>query len=172
MANDSSEKTVLIIVGIVGGVILLVALGCCGLGFLAFRGMGQAFATAMEMAQEVQAQMLAGETFAEDLANGQFDEAYAQTSKAYQERVSLEQFRALLAKHPALKNSEHELEPDQVGTGTTRFDATFTSRDGKSVKATFHVKKEDEGWKVDRVRIGDDGKPDPDEPPVEPKKAP
>src|SRR5207244_480645 len=100
--RDRSDNKTLLIVGIVAGVVLVVVLACGGLAYLVvvgIRGMSQAMSSAMQQFADIQNAMGVAQSFLDDLTQGQLDEAYAQTTKAYQQRVSREQFQALLAKH-------------------------------------------------------------------------
>jgi flagellar basal body-associated protein FliL len=158
--DNSGNKTVLV-VSIVGGIILVVVLACGGMAYLVvlgMRGFSQAMSSFGQQFAEMQNAMATAETFLDDFAQGQLDEAYAQTTKAYQQRVNREQFQALLDKHPAFKKATHDpLQPNNFNTATFRLTTTVTNPDGVSATCTLQLKKEDEQWKVDRFSIADEG---------------
>src|SRR5262245_56796168 len=159
--REGSGSNTVLIVSIVGGIVLVVALGCGGLIYVVVVGkrtMSQAVSSAMQMAMDVQNAMAAAQSFVDDLTQGQLDAAYAQTTRAYQERVSREQFGELIAKHPAFKKGTHDLAPpNNFNTATVRFTSTVTGPDGATATCTLQLKKEDEQWKVDRFSVGDEG---------------
>ena len=81
-----------LILSLVVGGILLVLLVCGGLVFWLFRGMGQ----------EVPVAQACADTFLQALRTNRIDEAYAQTSPAFQAKTTIEQFRAFVKAFPAL----------------------------------------------------------------------
>jgi hypothetical protein len=150
--ESSSGKTVIIVVGIIAGVILVIVLACAGLGYFAFKAMGPAFNSAMQMAQDIQQANAAGLAFLGDLAADRLDEAYKRTSKSYQEGQNLEAFRKLIAKHPNVKNSAYTMAGANVTPPRFSFKFTLTGANG-AVSGNIVVIKEGEEWKIDQFSI-------------------
>jgi hypothetical protein len=146
----SSSSTVIIIVSIVGVVVVLVVLVCGGVIFLLARTVSQAVATAVQQEIEKQGSLMLAQEFLDDLSNDRVDAAYANTSKAYQGRLTREQFGDLVKKHPGLKDSSGVPTPSSVLTPTSAsFTATLTGPNGP-VTVTLRAIKEDGQWKVDQ----------------------
>src|SRR5262245_45755748 len=150
---SSNAKIVLLIVVIVSVVLLVVVATCAGLGYLAMRSMSQGMSKMMDMVTDMQLSQTTAQTFLNDLAAGRIESAYAQTTKAYQARQSLEQFRDLIEKNPALqKQTSSMVNPTQMNPGLCTFTATVSGPAG-AVSCTIHVIKEGEQWKIDRFSI-------------------
>jgi hypothetical protein len=145
----SSSSTVIIIVSIVGVVVVLVVLTCGGVIFLLARTFSQVVATAVQQGIEMQASVLLAQEFLDDLSNDRLDAAYAKTSKAYQGRLTREQFGDLVKKHPALKDASGDPSPSAMTPTTASFTATLTGPKGP-VAVTLRTVKEDGQWKVDQ----------------------
>lgn len=103
--SDSSTNTVLIVLGVIFGVILLIALVCGGLAFLVFRAASGVMATAMAVVADMQQADAAATTFLNDLAGNRIDQAYESTSAAFKQRQTLPEFKALVDKNPSLKRA-------------------------------------------------------------------
>ena len=103
--GSSSNRTILIVVSIIAGVVLLVV-GCCGVGgYFIYQAMAPAISSGMQMVADLQQGQLAGQAFLTDLAADHLDEAYKRTSKNFQNSQDLEAFRKFMTKHPGLKNA-------------------------------------------------------------------
>src|SRR6266542_4696567 len=151
-SGSGSGKTVLLIVGIVAIVLLLIVGGCGAIVYLVAVRVSQAMSTAMQMVGDMQAGMMAGQTFVEDLGAGRIDEAYAETTADYQAKTTKEALKALVDKTPALKKygSSFSNNPNVTPNRCT-FTYVLNGQDGTSANCTVIVIKENDGkWKVDR----------------------
>ena len=110
--GSSSTKTVFIVLGIVGGLILLGIIGCVGIiGYSAFqatKGFGDVFGSTSSSS-----------SFFEHLSGGRIDAAYNGTSADYKAQISRAQFDDLLKKYPLLtKNASHTMSKMNMVTTT------------------------------------------------------
>ena len=152
--SSSATKIVLIVVGVVGGIVVLIILACAGIAYFGMRAVQQVGASAMQLATDVQASQAAAEEFLADIAGGQVDLAYSQTTKDFQARQTLQEFRALIDKNPILKTRSSSFLGSQSITGTRAvFRATVSAPDGKTLNCTVTVVKEGDTWKVDRLTV-------------------
>jgi hypothetical protein len=151
--KKSGGNTALIIVLVIGGVFLVVALVCGGLGYYAFRSFSQVMQTAMAQANEMMAAMAEPELFFQDIAAGSLDAAYGRTSKGYQARTKLEDFKKFV-ETSKLKNATSRIASNQNYTPQrTTAHYTVTAADGTSVSLTIQVVKEGEQWRVDSLTV-------------------
>ena len=151
--GDSSNKTVLIVLAIVGGVLVLCILGCLGLFYLGMRTVQQVAASAKQMMEEAQAAQVVAERFLADLGDGQVDFAYKETTQQFQARQTLEQFRAFVDRNPLLKKRTSSNVWAQSNTpNLVTFQASISTTGGQ-LNCTIHVAKEGDVWKVDRFTI-------------------
>jgi hypothetical protein len=92
-----------IVLGVVGGTILLIVVGCVGLiGFGVYKA-GQAVT---QVTQQMGG-MVAAEAWCEDLKAGRTANAYNATSKNFQANRSRAQFDQFLVEHPELTQHKH-----------------------------------------------------------------
>jgi hypothetical protein len=150
--SSSGNKTILIVVCIVVAVLLVLGGTCIGLGYLFFRAMGPMMSSAMQMAQDMQMAPVLAEEFMSDLAANQVEAAYDKTSQNYRKRVSLEAFRKLIDKNPALKQGARELTNVQINPGVSTLSYTIHAPEGDT-SCTLQLNKEGQGWKVEQVTI-------------------
>ena len=141
-----------LILGIVGGVVLLVLVGCGIAGFFFIKGAQQGF----------QAKM--GQSDAEDTANQflsqlssqQAQVAYLNTTANFKTAYSQAQFDALLKKHPLLTT---HLDSNQQGFGNTPT-GTQPNRTTKVSYSLYSTVQNDEDWDpADGPRPVQKGKP-------------
>jgi hypothetical protein len=149
--KKSGGNTALIIVLVIGGVFLVVALVCGGLAYYGLRSFSQVMQTAMAQVGEMTAAMAEPELFFQDIAAGNLDAAYGRTSKAYQGRTKLEDFKKFVETNK-LKNATSRFASNQNYTPQrTTAHYTVTAADGTSVSLTIQVIKEGEQWRVDSL---------------------
>lgn len=152
-----SSNTVFTFLAILGGVLLGILLVCGGLAALALYAVSQAAkeikanleqwekdANRWQEAQNV------GEKFLRELRRGDYDRAYALTSKDYQERVSRKALEDYVAKWPALRSPTVELTLENPGLGSRRIRSNLTDPqtglDGRLV-----LVEENGSWKIDEL---------------------
>jgi hypothetical protein len=159
--DSGGTNTVLIVLGIVGGVILLVALVCGGIAFLVFRSVGSAaqkFGEVIEAEQKkmeevAQAQRIVTD-FIEDLAAGRLDAAYADTTDRFQARMTKDQLSALVDKHSLIKKHTSVFANADLpaAAGRANFHVTISGAAG-TMNCSVEVVKENERWKVDKFTV-------------------
>ncbi|MFO0935702.1 MAG: hypothetical protein U0798_04190 [Gemmataceae bacterium] len=98
-SRSSGSKTVLIILGVFGGIFLLICVTCAGLFIYGVNQAKKAIALVVDTDR-------AGDTFFRDLSSGRVDEAYASTSASYKTKTSRQQFDEILKKYPILKTHQ------------------------------------------------------------------
>jgi hypothetical protein len=149
----SSNKTVLVVLGI-GAVVICVGLVICGgLVFFGFRALSQGMSSFTTLVNEIQAAQAVADTFLRDLGAGRVDEAYANTTKDFQARQSLAAFRDYVSKYPALKNYQSQaLTINNPSATLATFQGTASGPNGQ-VSFTVQVIKDGQTWKVDRFTI-------------------
>ena len=160
----SNNKSTIVVVSIVAGIVLVVVLACGGLIYLAaigMRGFSQAMSSAMQMGIDVQTSMATAQSFLDDIAAGRLDEAFAETSEGYQAKVSREQFQELVDNHPTLKKAVAAMTGNNFNNNTARLTFTMTNPEGANTTCAVQMVKEGDEWKVDRFTIGDDGEGKP-----------
>jgi hypothetical protein len=150
--STSSNKTVLIIVAIVAGVLVVMVAGCFGLGYLFIRAVTPAISSIMQMASDEQRAPQVGQAFLADISTDRLDEAYAWTSHAYQQRQDREAFSKFVAKYPALKKSTASMGTKQTAPARYTIHYTASGPEG-SVSTTIVLVKEEDEWKVDQFTI-------------------
>lgn len=85
-------KTLLLVLGIVGVVVLIIVLGCGGLIYWVWT----------KVVPEIQAAQTSADAFVQDIRAGQLQSAYGRTNTGFQARQSFGQFQGLVALYPAL----------------------------------------------------------------------
>jgi hypothetical protein len=144
--RKSSNKTLFIILGVVGGVVLLVVLGCAG---LIYWGVNK-FSQFPNLTTEA-------DRFLDDLKTAQVDAAYARTSRNFKRAQAPAQFQAFLKQFPAFTN-----QTSRRYTGFNIFSGVGGARGtihataigpGNSVSFTLILVEEDGQWKVDQLTI-------------------
>lgn len=174
--QPSSNKTVLMVLGILGGIFLLVVLICAGVVVFVISAMKPAIEQGMQMAQTLAQGMEAGRTFLEELRKDRLDAAYSMTTEAYQKRVSRQQFEELLAAHPELKQGGPIQAEDLRFTGSTpttpRFICTITPSEGKPLDVHLTLVREGEVMRIDNFVVEPAGQSEPagGEKPVQPSR--
>jgi hypothetical protein len=162
---SSGNKTLLIVVGVVGGVLIVALLICAGVVYLmvnAARQAAQAMKPMMEMMQDIQKAPGVADAFLADIRAGRLDAAYRSTTEAFKKRMSEKEFTELIEKHPAFKESAElvNMDTNQAGKqaqpfpSTYRFRYTAASKDDKNrIEFTVTVDKENEQLKVDQLQV-------------------
>lgn len=173
--DDSTGMTAVKIVAIIGGVVVTVVLTCGGLAYYAISSVfqtadklqakvGEQFEK-MRKEQEKQQQELANSdkekskefanNFVQEVRGQRGDAAYAMTTPAYQGRVSLEQFKELIAKQAKVLERFGGFFTDihAPDKGTTYTFKESIPDFGKLKKLLVTAVKQGNGWKVDQFSI-------------------
>jgi hypothetical protein len=129
----SGKSNVGLILGIIA-VVLVLSAGCCG-GIIWYSMSKVGFAVEQGL-------------FLSELSQGKVDDAYKRTSKKFQSKQSLEQFKEFVNKHPDVKSGN--LQNAQT-VGSPNIDTGPVTLNGMmgSTKVTLTVVKEDGSWKID-----------------------
>ncbi len=143
----SSNKTLFIILGVIGGLGLVMVAGCAGCGFWMFR----AISTDIPPAQA------SADAFLADLQAGRIDVAYASTSGSFQSAQSLPQFREFVSRFATLKShTSHSYDNSMIHHGTAGKQAvlktTLRSPDN-AMSCTLTVVQESGQWKVQGISV-------------------
>jgi hypothetical protein len=148
--TGSSSKTVWIVLGIVGGLLLLVCGGCIIGGFFIWKS---------PLGQKVQAAtgaQLAAQDFFQRLGSGNVETAYNATSKGFQSRQSLAQFRAFVDRNPGLKSAQNptfQVDANSMTETSSKFQVIIPTTSGATLNGTLRMIKEGDQWKVDDFTI-------------------
>ncbi len=145
-AGRSSKKTLIIVLSIVGGFVLLCGASCIGLGIWGYNKFG-----------DVAQASISAEVFSTQLASGQVKEAYALTSKKFQEKQTLEDFKTIVQRYPGLTTpGQHAISSYNVAQTPDGPEAniqeSISSSKGSHVVSLTLV-KEDGQWKVDSMTV-------------------
>ena len=161
---DNSNKTLLIVFGVVGGVLLL----CCGGGVIFFifvspyatlgsnaNGTFTYVGTAISAGSTaVSAARPDAEKFLDALGAGRIEQAYEKLSASRRGLQPLEDFRAEIAKHPALGNQKSfSLQETAATPASAFFKVKVTGRAAPDVSATLRLVQEQGEWRVDQFDI-------------------
>ena len=122
-SSSSGNREVLLVLGIIGGVVLLIALVCGGVAFYVVHSVRKAASRMQEsvaanvdrIQQEQQRNEGAREfaqSFLQDLKDNQVDAAYEDTSAGYQKKMSLEKFKAMVKQRSSVIEQQLRLQPD------------------------------------------------------------
>jgi hypothetical protein len=159
--SRSSNSTLWIVLGVVGGILLVCGGGITAVGFLVYYGVKSA-REKIEVAQkqfeeqnEVSLAQLAANDFLSDLRTGFVDAAYNKTSEGFKRRKNLFQFKQYVDLNPALKgNAPPQITMQRQAHATTATaKVTLQNNFGQQVNATILLVKENGIWKVDDVTI-------------------
>jgi hypothetical protein len=145
-SGGSTKKTLIIVLSIVGGLVLLCGLSCVGFGVWAFKKYGDLPQVAVN-----------AELFGENIATDDIAAAYAQTSRGFQEKQTLEEFKALLQRYPSLKSAtSHTLSNMDVKETPNGMEAhvqEIVSGPNGSNTVSLTLVKEEGLWKVDSISV-------------------
>ncbi|MHB1426522.1 MAG: hypothetical protein ACYC3I_25455 [Gemmataceae bacterium] len=150
-ARDSSTfpiKTLLIVLGIVGVVLLMIVLGCGGLIYL----------MVTKFVPQFQAVQTSADAFVQDIHAGQLQSAYGRTSASFQARQTFPQFQALVTQYPALStytsltcSGVHISSTTGAGTqGIVRYTAVGPKN---SLSFTLILVEQNGQWRVDSFTV-------------------
>jgi hypothetical protein len=146
-SSGSSTKIVLIVVGVVGFVLLMMALACGG---LIYWGISTAVPT-------LGAIQTSANGFVQDIRAGQFQAAYNRTTTGYQSRQSLQQFQKFVAIYPELTthtsvtlNGYNITTTPAGGQSTVNFTAVTPNN---SLAFTLILIEENGQWRVDSFTV-------------------
>ena len=144
--RKSSNRTLFIVLGVVGGMLLLVILVCAGLIYWGATRFSQFSVPTAE-----------ADRFLDDLKLGQLNNAYARTSRAFQTQQTLAQFQNFIKQFPAFTNqSSRTYTGFNVVSGAGGSRATLHATvfgPGISVSFTLFLVEEGGQWKVDQLTI-------------------
>lgn len=118
--SSSGTKTILIVLGVLGGLALVIIIGCAGMigfGIFSFqKQMGGMIGS-----------MTASEAFIEDLHNDRVEAAYSMTSANFKTTMSRKQFDEFIAKNPLLtKHAYHSTRNANLPMGNNQKTATMS----------------------------------------------
>ena len=89
------------------------------------------------------------------LKAGNIDAAYAETSGAFQQSTSLEQYGAFVETYPILTEySEKSFPSRSVENNIGQVDGTLTAPDGTVVPISFQLVKENDTWVILGINLG------------------
>ena len=89
------------------------------------------------------------------LRAGNIEAAYAETSIAFQQSTSLEQYAAFIERYPALKNiADYSFSERSVENGIGTLKGKLTTTDGGVVPIEFKLVKENDQWKILGLSLG------------------
>jgi hypothetical protein len=145
--RGTANRTLVIILAVVGSIGILAILACAGCGLWAFK----ALSTDLPPARE------AAEAFLDDLKSDRIKAAYAKTSTGFQNAQTFERFGDYVDKFPTLKaHSSRTLDGGRVFQGTGGMQATIKMTLHSANKATpciLTMVPEDGQWKVQYLNI-------------------
>ncbi|HLW64920.1 MAG TPA: hypothetical protein VKS79_06325 [Gemmataceae bacterium] len=168
-SSPSGNKDLLLVFGIIGGVLLVVVLVCGGIGFYviysirkAASQMQQSVLAKVEQVEKEQQRTEAarefGQSFLQDLKNGETDTAYDNTSANYQKKTSLEKFKALVKQRQRVIEQQVTLQPDPnmnpLGPNSIyRFKEMILIHGEGFYNLVIAVTTEGDNWKVDQFSM-------------------
>ena len=155
-AKPAGGNTAVKVLGIVGGVLLVIALICAGLIFMVYRGVARGFDNMQQQQKQHEAAAAntdkgkataAAEAFMQELKGGRANAAYRLLSADYRRRTTEAEFAKLVAADSAGMGSSFPVRADLFApdTGTTYIFEVWAG--SKTVKLT--VIKEDGKWVID-----------------------
>lgn len=109
----ASNRTMWIVLGVLGVSFLLLGAGCLGVIVMGVFKAGQVFNQGMQ----VFAGVATAEGFLEDLRNGRSKAAYEGTTARFKSTMTAEQFEQLLKKHPTLTKSTYHTSENMIPSG-------------------------------------------------------
>jgi hypothetical protein len=146
LRRHSQRRTLFIVLGVVGGVVLLVGAACGGLIYLGIR----AFSQFPNITADA-------DMFLDDIKSGQLDAAYERASTGFKSRQSPQQFRAFVSQYPALTTQTSRKYTGFnvfTGSGGTRGRVSATVLGpNSSLSFTLVFIQETGQWKVDQITI-------------------
>jgi len=149
----SSNRSLFLILGIIGGFLCLIVVVCGGAIYLAVRTVLPQW-RALTMGDEIQRSELTAHYFMMKISGGGVDPAYASTTKEFQSRQTLQQFRDLVGKNPSLKDYNGDFARDgDFDPDKNTYRGTILSEKGKAMSFTVVTVKDGQSWKVDRFTI-------------------
>ena len=149
----SSSRSLFLILGIIGGFLCLILVVCGGAIYLGVRTVLPQWRS-ITMGDEIQGSELAAHYFMMKISGGGVDHAYASTTKGFQSRQTLQQFRDLVDKNPALKDYNGEFARDgDFDPDKNTYRGSIVDLRGTTMKFTVVTVKDGQDWKVDRFTI-------------------
>jgi hypothetical protein len=89
------------------------------------------------------------------LKAGNIDAAYAETSSAFRQGTSREDFGKFVDKFPILRNAaSHSLTSRSVENDIGRVSGSLIAANGTLTPIAFQLVKENEAWKIVNVKLG------------------
>lgn len=147
--QPSSNKSVIVIVSVIIGLILIMALVCGGLTLF---GIKKFMPFLQQIVSDTQASQQAGSSFLADIAADKLESAYEATSDSYRKTTTIKQFREFVAKNPALVNGTAAMTQIQFLNNVMTVTFQVNSPQGQT-SCTLTLVKQGDDWKVDRFTI-------------------
>lgn len=89
------------------------------------------------------------------LRAGNLEAAYAETSIAFQQNTSIEQYAAFIDRYPVLKNiADYSFGERSIENGIGTLKGKLTTTDGGVVPIEFKLVKENDQWKILGLSLG------------------
>jgi hypothetical protein len=145
--RKSSNKTVWIILGIGGAVLLVIVVACAGFGFWAMKS----------LTTDLPAAQASCDAFFDLLKADRVDAAYASTTKGFQSTTTTEKFREFVERYATLKaHNSRTFGNGNIFQGTGGKQATLhvtLLSANNATSCTVILMQEDGQWKVHQVNI-------------------
>jgi hypothetical protein len=159
--SGSSNKTLWIVLGIVGGILLVCGGGITAVGFGVYylaKSAREKFEVAQKQFQEdneVTLAQSAANDFLQDIRIGFVDAAYNKTSEGFKRRKNVFQFKQFVDLNPVLKGQAlpQITIQRQAHATTATAKVTLQNNFGQQVNATIQLVKDGGFWKVDDLTI-------------------
>jgi hypothetical protein len=85
---------------------------------------------------------------------GNYEQAYSMTSKAFQQETPMDKFKEFIGKYPILKDyKDVSFDERKVENGFGYLHGTIEGLNGSKMIIEFQLVKEDDGWKVQALRL-------------------
>jgi hypothetical protein len=153
--EDTTVRTVLIILGVVGGIVLLIVLTCAGIVYYWTRSVTGLVSSVAKTVTDMQAAHQVGESFLADLGQGRIDVAYAATTADFRKGQTKEQLRQYVDGFPLLKQpTTRWLTLTQTAGTLVTFEVSLTGqKPGEALHGSIRLAKEGDTWKVDHFSL-------------------
>jgi hypothetical protein len=133
-----------IVLSIVGGLVVLC--GCC-VGVP-----GAIYLANKDKINAVVGAQITAEQFLQHVSAGNTDSAYDLTSKAFQNRMSKQQFKSFVEKTSGLRNQrghQVQMDPNSVTSNSATLAGSISTSSGSTLACTLKMVKEGDQWRVD-----------------------
>src|SRR4051794_20790868 len=103
--RPSGNRTLRIVLGVLGGATALGLLFCCGLSFWVYRMVTPAIQEGMQVLENTVQSLSAAHAFLEALRSNRLEEAYQATTEPFRTHLSRQALDELVRGHPALQQA-------------------------------------------------------------------